>query len=71
MCELGPALGLLTWALTVGPVVGSNWTFSLGYEEPAEVGFLGLQNGLKSCLIWAKNLGLGPDKWVIPRLKHY
>ena len=32
-----------TWALPIGPVVGSNWTLSLGHEEPAEVGLLGLQ----------------------------
>ena len=47
-----------TWALSIGPVVGSNWTFSLGHEEPAEVGLLGLQNGLRLDSKWA----LSPNK---------
>ena len=47
-----------TWALSIGPVVGSNWTLSLGHEEPAEVGLLGLQNGLGLDSKWA----LSPNK---------
>ena len=42
-----------TWALPIGPVLGSNWTLSLGHEEPAKVGLLGLQNGLRLDSKWA------------------